>query len=80
MTDVFATDPAGGRGRWIVALNGHSDAYATFEGGDARIAIHGTSDPSSVGASRSNGCVRLADGPLDQLRAAVPPGTPVVVH
>lgn len=80
VTDVLAADPAEGRGRWIVALNGHSDAYATFEGGDARIAIHGTSDPSSVGAARSNGCVRLADGPLDQLRSALPPGTPVVVR
>jgi lipoprotein-anchoring transpeptidase ErfK/SrfK len=64
----------------VVALDGHSDAYATFEGGDARIAIHGTSDPSSVGQSVSNGCVRIADGPLDQLRGAVPLGTPVVVH
>jgi hypothetical protein len=80
VTDVLPFDPSQGRGRWVVALDGHSDAYATFEGGDARIAIHGTSDPSSVGQSVSNGCVRIADGPLDQLRAAVPLGTPVVVH
>ena len=70
-----------GRGNWVVALDGHSDAYATFEGGEPGIVIHcNQADPSSVGASVSNGCVRLADGPLDQLRAGVPLGTPVVVH
>jgi lipoprotein-anchoring transpeptidase ErfK/SrfK len=80
VTDVIGANPAEGRGRWIVALNGHSDAYDTFEGGDARIAIHGTSDPSSIGRAVSNGCVRIDDGPLDQLRAALPLGTPVVIH
>jgi lipoprotein-anchoring transpeptidase ErfK/SrfK len=77
---VLPSDPAAGRGLWVLALNGHSDAYTTFEGGDARIAIHGTSDPASVGAARSNGCVRLAAAPLDQLRVGVLPGTPVVIH
>jgi lipoprotein-anchoring transpeptidase ErfK/SrfK len=80
VTDVISSDTAEGRGRWVVALNGHSDAYTTFEGGDARIAIHGTSDPSSIGNAVSNGCVRIADSPLDELRSAIPLGTPVVVH
>jgi lipoprotein-anchoring transpeptidase ErfK/SrfK len=80
VTDVVPWDPGDGRGAWVVALNGHSDAYTTFEGGDARIAIHGTSDPSSIGNPVSNGCVRLAPGPLDQLRSGVPLGTPVIVH
>jgi lipoprotein-anchoring transpeptidase ErfK/SrfK len=53
---------------------------ATFEGGDPRIAIHGTNDPSSIGHPASNGCVRVDAGPLDELRAALMPGTPVVVH
>ena len=79
VTDVLAWNPLDGRGAWIVALNGHSDAYATFEGGDARIAIHGTDDASSIGGAQSNGCMRLAPGPLDQLRAGVALGTPVVV-
>ena len=80
VTDVLPYDPAAGRGRWVIALNAHSDAYATFEGGDARIAIHGTGAPSSIGQAVSNGCVRIGADPLEQLRAAVPLGTPVVVH
>jgi lipoprotein-anchoring transpeptidase ErfK/SrfK len=80
VTDVLPWDPSDGRGSWVLALNGHSDAYATFEGGDARIAIHGTNDPSSIGNPVSNGCVRLAAEPLDELRSGVPVGTPVVVH
>jgi lipoprotein-anchoring transpeptidase ErfK/SrfK len=80
VTDVLPFDPSEGRGRWVVALNGHSDAYDSFEGGDARIAIHGTNAPSSIGAAVSNGCVRIGAGPLDQLRSSVPLGTPVVIH
>lgn len=80
VTDVLPWDPSDGRGSWVLALNGHSDAYTTFEGGDARIAIHGTNDPSSIGNPVSNGCVRLAPEPLDELRSGVPLGTPVVVH
>jgi lipoprotein-anchoring transpeptidase ErfK/SrfK len=80
VTDVLPWNPSDGRGAWVVALNGHSDAYATFDGGDARIAIHGTNDPSSIGRAVSNGCVRLDAGPLDQLRSGVPLGTPVVIQ
>jgi lipoprotein-anchoring transpeptidase ErfK/SrfK len=80
VTDVLPYDPNGPDGAWVIALNAHSDAYASFEGGDARIAIHGTNDPSSIGAAVSNGCVRVDAGPLDALRAQLPLGTPVTVH
>jgi lipoprotein-anchoring transpeptidase ErfK/SrfK len=80
VTDVLPETPGGSYGAWVVALDAHSDAFTEFEGGDARIAIHGTDAPSSIGAGVSAGCVRLADAPLAQLAAALVAGTPVVVH
>jgi lipoprotein-anchoring transpeptidase ErfK/SrfK len=80
VTDVLPSSPGSAYGDWIVALNAHSDAYTEFEGGDARIAIHGTNDPSSIGRSVSNGCVRAPPQALASLAAGLAPGTPVIVH
>ena len=60
--------------------NGHSDTFTEFDGGDAWIAIHGTNDPSSIGAAVSSGCVRVAADPLTALAAGLPAGTPVVIR
>lgn len=79
VTDVFPADPAGSYGAWVIALDAHSDAFTEFEGGDARIAIHGTDDPASIGAAASAGCIRVAADPLRTLAAGLPPGTPVLV-
>ena len=46
-------------GPFAFGLSGHSDVYLHFGTGDGRIAIHGTSDPASVGADESNGCVHV---------------------
>ena len=48
--------------------------------GGNRMAIHGTSDPSTVGAAASAGCLRAADGDLAFLMNRVPVGTPVVIR
>jgi len=48
--------------------------------GGNRMAIHGTSDPSSIGAAASAGCLRAADGDLQVLMDRVPLGTPVVIR
>ena len=80
LTDILAHDPAGSYGAWILALDGHSEAFSEFDGGDARIAIHGTGDPSSIGAAVSSGCVRIPGGSLAQLAASLPLGTPVVIR
>jgi len=79
VTDILAASAGSAYGAWVIALNGHSDAYTEFEGGDARIAIHGTNDPSSIGTAKSNGCVRTDDDTLAALRS-VPVGTPVVIR
>lgn len=47
--------------------------------GGNRMAIHGTSDPSSIGTAASAGCLRAADDDLQVLMNHVPLGTPVVV-
>jgi lipoprotein-anchoring transpeptidase ErfK/SrfK len=48
--------------------------------GGNRMAIHGTSDPSSIGAAASAGCLRAADGDLELLMRRAPVGTPVVIR
>jgi hypothetical protein len=80
VTDILPSDPAGAYGAWVVALDGHSDAFTSFEGGDPRIAIHGTDAPSTIGAAASNGCLRVDASSLAMLAAALPLGTPVTIH
>ena len=78
VTDIL--NSSGAYGSWIVALNGHSDTYTDFAGGDARLAIHGTDDPSSIGAAASHGCVHLPNNLDTTLAGAVQPGTLVEVN
>ena len=80
VTDILAQDPSGPYGAWIVALNGHSESFTTFDGGDPRLAIHGTNQPASIGAAASSGCVRADATDLVALAAGVPLGTPVVIR
>ncbi len=79
VTDKLAADPAHGRGRWILALNGYSEALETYEGGLPRLAIHGTSNPGSIGRAMSAGCARVDAFHLAVLAAGVPVGTPVTI-
>jgi len=48
--------------------------------GGNRMAIHGTSDPSSIGAASSAGCLRASDDDLSFLMRRLPVGTPVVIR
>lgn len=48
--------------------------------GGNRMAIHGTSDPSSIGSAASAGCLRAADNDLRLLMKWVPVGTPVLIR
>ncbi|HEX5586838.1 MAG TPA: L,D-transpeptidase family protein [Acidimicrobiia bacterium] len=79
VTDVLPEDPAGPYGSWVVALNGYSESFTTFDGGLPRLAIHGTNAPSSIGDAVSNGCVRAGASDLAVLAAGVAIGTPVFV-
>ena len=70
-------NPTGDYGPYIFGLAEFSDAYATFNGGDAQIAIHGTDQPWVVGGYASHGCVRLTNPEITKLATQVPAGTPV---
>jgi hypothetical protein len=78
-TDLVPQDPRGPLGAWALALNGYSESFVTFDGGDPRLAIHGTNDPGSIGAAASNGCVRIGADDLAKLASGVPLGTPVTI-
>ncbi len=41
--------------------------------------IHGTTDPSSIGKSVTQGCVRLANADVEELFSLLPEGTPVTI-
>jgi L,D-transpeptidase catalytic domain len=64
----------------ILALSAHQpNLPAGWRGGD-RIAVHGTSDPGSIGVASSAGCPHARDADLRVLMRRVPLGTPVFIH
>ncbi len=44
------------------------------------IGIHGTHDPGSIGKSVSEGCIRMFNADVAEVRHRVRPGTPVVIE
>jgi lipoprotein-anchoring transpeptidase ErfK/SrfK len=60
-------------------LSGHSDVLMHFGTGDGRIAIHGTSEPDSIGADISNGCVHVPNAFDLDLTHYLTLGTPVFI-
>jgi lipoprotein-anchoring transpeptidase ErfK/SrfK len=81
VTDKLAgADYSSVYGCCIIALSAHQpDPPPGWQGGN-RIAIHGTNDPSTIGAATSAGCPHASDEDLRYLMKRVPLGTPVVVH
>jgi lipoprotein-anchoring transpeptidase ErfK/SrfK len=75
-----APDPTGPYGPFAYGLSSHSDALATFAGGDAEIGIHGNDDASALGQSVSHGCIRMDNAAITALAGQLPLGTPVTVN
>ena len=75
-------DPGGFYGPYAYGLSGFSNVLTEFAGGEGVIGLHGTNDPSSVGRSVSNGCIRLTNATITRLveEVGLPLGTPVVVR
>jgi lipoprotein-anchoring transpeptidase ErfK/SrfK len=73
-------NPNGAYGPYIFGLAMFSDAYATFNGGDAQIGLHGQDEPWSVGHPVSHGCVRVDNSVITQLAGMLPLGTPVTIN
>jgi lipoprotein-anchoring transpeptidase ErfK/SrfK len=80
VTDVVDTGkPGGAYGPFALGISAHSDVLDQFAGGDGQIGIHGTNEPSSIGASVSHGCVRVPNEVITTLAAHLPLGTPVTI-
>jgi L,D-transpeptidase catalytic domain len=65
-------------GTYVLGLSGFPPTGSEAPDG-ARIAIHGTADPTDLGLRVSHGCVRVLNSDMLRLRD-VPIGTPVVIR
>jgi hypothetical protein len=81
VTDRVSFKAGGPYGTFALGLSAHQTAGlpAGWTGGD-QVAIHGTDNPSSIGAYASLGCVRVGSAALRLLEKTVPLGAPVIVH
>lgn len=75
-------NPDGAYGPYAYGLSGFSEVaeLANFEGGEGVIGIHGTNDPSSIGANVSHGCIRMNNADITALAKILPLGTPVTIE
>ena len=64
----------------ILALSAHQPNLPPGWTGGDRIAVHGTNNPSSIGAAVSAGCPRASAEDMRVLMRVVPLGAPVVVR
>lgn len=74
---VKQTRASGFFGPYILTLTAHSERFNDFDGGDGRVALHGTSQPSLLGTAASHGCVRFSNAAITTIGRMVPPGSPV---
>lgn len=76
----FGFPNAGGAyGAHMLSVAGYSEVLTNFGGGIGQIAIHGTNNRASVGIRSSNGCLRLTNEAILQLKDLAPTGTPVEI-
>lgn len=66
----------------VLELTAHSEVLKTFDGGEARVAMHGMRGPlkAPLGTAQSNGCIRLSDGTVRLLNSRLALGSPVRVR
>ncbi len=77
---VPQTNPAGGRGPFVLVLSAFSDVLNSFDGGQGAVGIHGTSAPGKLGQDVSHGCVRTKNDAIVYFAKNLRPGTPVEIH
>lgn len=81
VTDAVDTgNPNGPWGPYAFGLSARSDTITEFNGGDGIIAIHGTSNPASIGNAASLGCVRVPNEISELLYGVLEPGVPVIIR
>ncbi len=81
ITELIAnSNPDGAYGPFAFGLSFHSDTLSEFEGGDGRVGIHGTNQPTLIGQRVSHGCVRLSNDDITALEEIkLPLGAPVFI-
>ncbi|WP_426449142.1 L,D-transpeptidase family protein [Paenibacillus sp. S-38] len=68
-------------GERVLAPQGRQEGvYGAAALGMGRLAVHGTSDASSIGRNASLGCIRMTDEDIAALYPLVPRGTQVVIR
>ena len=72
--------PAGPYGCCIIPLSARQPNLPPGWAGGDRIAIHGTTQPETIGQAASNGCLRATDADLEVLMRSVPVGAPVFIE
>jgi lipoprotein-anchoring transpeptidase ErfK/SrfK len=72
--------PNGAYGPYAFGLSAHSTILKRFAGGDGRVGIHGTNQPSLIGSDVSSGCIRLQNPAIRRLARILPLGTPVHIR
>lgn len=81
--EYFVTDriafSGGSLGTFAFGISGIQPKLPPGWSGGNQLAIHGTSDPSSIGRSASAGCLRVSERTLDRLKPLLQLGTPVIV-
>lgn len=77
-TELVTVDPSQPfYGPYAYPLSGYSEVLFSFGGGEGQMGIHGTNDPSSLGRSVSNGCIRMSNAAITKLAKTLPVGVPV---
>lgn len=66
----------------VLELTAHSEVLKTFDGGEARVAMHGMRGAlvAPLGTARSNGCIRLSDSLIRRLSRTLSLGSPVTIR
>lgn len=81
--EYFVTDripfSGGSLGTFAFGISGIQPHLPPGWSGGDQLAIHGTSDPSSIGRSASAGCLRVSERSLDRLKPLLRLGTPVLI-
>jgi lipoprotein-anchoring transpeptidase ErfK/SrfK len=77
--DFSVKNPGSPYGAHMLSVAAFSNVLTNFGGGVGQIAIHGWGNDGSVGASASNGCLRLLNKDVTRLAGMAAPGTPVFI-
>ena len=78
--EIQTGDPSGFLGPIVMPLTSFSNVLNEYAGGNGRVAIHGTSQPSLIGQRVSHGCIRMTNADIRRLSRWVRPGVSVTVR